>query len=398
MKCKLPAASLKNLIKSLQALNSLGLSNKEADVCCVLTVRKERLYIEGANMGAYLRRNTPVTVMREGACGVKLGDLSKLKFNSDVTLEYDTDKRQLRAVSSKSRFNLQADQTAFGVIEASRPTNGRISIQATVPIRILQEATSTVAIKPGLKEENLTIQFILTPTPEGGRLEVVGTEHYSLARYWRTDQDISVQAAMQFSLPSSSCSVLMKEVVSPQVGIGVELGPMLEGRQTISAVRFSSPDTEVYYPTIEAEFDDAEANNREIRSGRSDGSFIATRTDLREAISTVKVLHDSATTGKIYIRLSRDRVELMVKSDAAGASGNTIVPAASITLPDGSKPQIIQLKEQYFSEAIDLAPDVVPLRIESWDKKLLFVEATQIENGGTEILISQVLTPDQPAA
>lgn len=394
MKCKLPAASLKSLIKSFQALRSLGLSRKEDNICCVLTVRNERLYIEGANMGAYLRRNTPVTVMREGACGVNLSGLNKMRFASDVTLEYDTDRRQLHAVSNKSRFNMQADQTAFGVIEASRPTNNQIQIQASVPIRILQEATATVAIKPGLKEENLTILFSLTPTPDGGRLEVVGTEHYSLARYWRTDHDIKVQAALNFALPSSSCSILMKEVVSPQIGIGVALGPVMDGRQTVSLVRFSAPDTEVYYPAIEVECQDAEANNREIRDGQSDGSFIATRTDLREAINTVKVLHDSATSGKVFIRISKDRVELMVKSDA-GSSGNTIVPAASITLPEGNKPQVLQLKEQYFSEAIDLAPDVVPIRIESWDKKLLFVEATQIENGGVEILISQVLGPDQ---
>jgi DNA polymerase III sliding clamp (beta) subunit (PCNA family) len=397
MKCKLTVALFKNLIKSMLALRSLGLKRKDDDICCVLTVRNERLYIEGANMGAYLRRNAPVTVMREGACGVKLSGLSKMKFTSDVVLEYDSDKRQLRATSSRSRFDLQADQTAFGVIEASRPTGNRTTIQATIPIRILQAATSTVAIKPGLTEENLSIIFSLTPTPEGGRIEVVGTEHYSLARYWLVDQEIKVQAPLQFTLSSGSCSVLMKEVTSPQIGVGVELGTGMEGQPVVSLVRFSSADTEVYYPTVEVEFQDADASIREIRSGRSDGSFIATRADLREAIGTVKVLHDSATTGLIYIRLSRDRVEFLVTS-SAGANGNTIVPAASITLPDPTKPQVLHLKEQYLAEAIDLAPEVVPLRIESWDKRLLFVEATQIENGGIEFLISQVLTPESQAS
>jgi hypothetical protein len=189
----------------------------------------------------------------------------------------------------------------------------------------------------------------------------------------------------------------MKEVTSPQIGVGVEMGTGMDGKPVVSLVRFSSADTEVYYPTVELEFQDAETNAQEIRSGRSDGSFLATRADLQEAIGTVKVVHDSAVSGLLYIRLSKDRVEFLVTS-SAGANGNTIVPVANITLPDNAKPQVLHLKEQYLAEAIDLAPEVVPLRIESWDKRLLFVEATQIENGGIEFLISQVLTPESQAS
>lgn len=397
MKCKLAAGAFKNLVKSLQALHSLGLKGKDEEICCVLTVRNARLYVEGANMGVYLRRNVPVEVMREGSCGIKLTGLVKMKFATDVTLDYDSAKQQLRASSSQSKFERQVDQTAVGVIEASRLTGDRAPIQATVPLNILQAATSTIAIKPALGEENLCILFSLTPTPKGGKLEIVGTEHYSLARYWQVDPAIKVQAPIQFALSSNSCSVLMKEVTSPLIGIGIEMGTGVDGAKVISLVRFNSPDTEVYYPTIEVEFQDAEANSQEIRSGRSDGSFVATRADLREAIGIVKVLHDSATSGLIHIRISRDHVEFLVRS-STGAHGNTVLPVASITLPDPTKPQVLQLKEQYLAEVVDLAPDATPLRIESWDKKLLLVEATQVESGGIEFLVSQVLAPEAPAS
>jgi DNA polymerase III sliding clamp (beta) subunit (PCNA family) len=397
MKCKLTAGEFRNLVKSLQALRSLGLKGKDEDICCVLTIRNDRLYVEGANLGVYLRRNVPVTVMTEGSCGIKLSSLSKLKFTSDVTLAYDADQHQLRATSKQSRFELQTDQTAVSVIEASRLKPDRAPIKATVPLTILQEATATITIKPSLGEDSLCVLFSLLSTPEGGKLEIVGTEHYSMARYWQVDPEIKVLAPLQFALSSNSCSLLMKEVTSPQVGIGVELGTGVDGGKIISLVRFSSPDTEVYYPTIEVEFQDAEANGQEIREGRSDGSFVATRAALREAIGTVKVVHDSATAGLIHIRISHDRVEFLVKS-ATGAHGNTIVPTTSITLPNPNKPQVIQLKEQYLAEAVDLAPDGVPLRIESWDKKLLFVEATKIEHGGIEFLVSQVLAPEAPAS
>jgi DNA polymerase III sliding clamp (beta) subunit (PCNA family) len=390
MKCKISATALKGLIRSMAALQSLGLNTKEEDIRCLLTVRGEKLHIEGANMGAYIRRNQPVTMMREGSCGVNLKALSKAKFSGDVTLDFRSDEKQLAILAKNTKFCLPTEQAASDLIEASRPNTSKMAILAVIPAAILAEGAATVALKPALKEEDLQMQFSLSVGKSGGRIEIVGSEHYSFGRYVKETADIKVKEPFHFVLQSSSSSTVLKEITAETVGLGVarRVGEGEDGSTTM--IRFASEDAEVVYPTLDVPYVDAQEQAQEIRDTGFECGFIAYRKQLREALSTLKPVQDSATLSTVLIKVAKGSVELGAKS-SSGMVATAMLDTTSCKVTRADKPHIMLLSEKYISEVLNLSPDIVPLRVDSWSQRFVSVTAMKLADGEIEYLFSQVL-------
>ena len=401
MKCKIPSTALKGIVKSMGALQSLGVSTKAEDVRCLLTVRNERLYVEGANMGAYIRRSQPVTMMREGSCGICLESLNKPKFSGDVVLEFASDTKKFKVVCARSKYELPTDQQAETVITAARPNTAKVDIVAQIPTVVLAEATAAVALKPSLKEEDLQIQVSLSPTPAGGRLEVVGIEHFSFGRYIKEGPSIKVKEPVQFVLQSSSSSIVLSEVTAEVVGVGVQRRPAEDGgAPTVAMVRMASEDAEVFYPTTETAPLPTEDQIKDIQAMGFEAGFIAYRKQLREAVSAIKPVQDSSggAAPVVLIQVTPSSVQLGSKS-STGMVANAKLDTSACKV-NGQDPKILILSEKYLSSVLALASDVVPLQVSSWGGRFASICSTKIEDGAQDYYFSQILpqAPTPPKA
>jgi len=341
------------------------------------------LYVEGAHMGAYVKKTLKATPLREGRFGARLKELSKCKFTGDVTLDYNEEASKLRATAKRSRFDIPAEQGAVDATEDSRPTD-KGELQAILPAKLMVDAVSAVTFKPGLKQEDLRMQFSITKTDQGGQLEVVGLDHFSYARFVRASPDVKVKKDIQFVLQSKSPGVVLKEVNAEKLAIGM-VSSVEDAAPTM--VRFKSDDVDVYYPILNTPYLDAGEVANDARSGEFNGGFVAYRKQLREAVSTVRVVGDNATSLVLYLKMEGS--DARIAAEVGGSVAEAAIATDNVRVGDQS-PFIMQISEKYFSDFLAIAPDVLPLRIESWNRKHAIVRALKLESGLIEYFMAQV--------
>ncbi len=383
MKCKISRKDLKSALNSIEALQNMGVDSSNDNLKCVFSLEKDTLYIEGAHMGAYVKKTIRATPLREGKFGAGLKELSKCKFSGDVTLDYNQEASKLRATAKRSRFDIPGEQGAIEATEDSRPTE-RGDIHAIVPAQLMVDAVSAVTFKPGLKQEDLRMQFSITKTDQGGQVEVVGLDHFSYARFVRASKDVQVKTDLKFVLQSKSPGVVLKEITADKLAIGMVASS--EGADP-TMVRFKSDDADIYYPILNTPYLEAGEVANDAREGEFNGGFVAYRKQLREAVNTVRVVGDNATSLILYVKLEGTDARIAAESGGSVAEAN--IATDNVRL--GDQPQfIMQISEKYFSDFLAIAPDVVPLRIESWNRKHAILRALKLENGLIEYFMAQV--------
>jgi len=383
MKCKISRTDLKSALNSIEALQNMGVDSPSDNLKCVFSLEKDVLYIEGAHMGAYVKKTIKATPLREGKFGTGLKELSKYKFTGDVTLDYSEEESRLRATSNRSKFDVPGEQGAVEAITDARPIE-KGELHAVVPSELMVNAVSAVTFKPGLKQEDLRMQFSITTSKQGGRLEVVGLDHFSYARFVRESKGIKIKKDVQFVLQSKSPGVVLKEVNSDTLAIGM-ISSSKDADPTM--VRFKSTDTDVYYPILSTPYLEAGEVAEESRRGTFNGGFVAYKKQLREAISTVRVVGDNATALVLLVKMEGKEVKIIAESK--GSVAEATVATENVKL--GSQPSfIMKVSEKYFSDFMAISPDVVPLRIESWNQKHAIVSALKLEAGLIEYFMAQV--------
>jgi len=383
MKCKIARNDLKSALNSIEALQNMGVDNSSDSLRCVFSLENDVLCIESAHMGAYVKKILKATPLREGKFGTGLKELTKCKFTGDVTLDYSEEAGKLRATSKNSRFDLPGEQGAVEATEDSRPTE-KGEIHALVPSELMVNAVTAVTFKPGLKQEDLRMQFSITKTEQGGQLEVVGLDHFSFARFVRSSKDIKVKKNIQFVLQSKSPGVVLKEITSDTLAIGM-ISSSEDAEPTM--VRFKSADADIYYPILNTPYLNAGEVSEDARKGEFNGGFVAYKKQLREAVGTVRVIGDSATSLVLYLKI--EEKDVRIAAEVKGSVAEAKIDTENVKLGAQSK-FIMQISEKYFSDFLAIAPDVVPLRIESWNRKHAIVSALKLESGLIEYFMAQV--------
>lgn len=394
MKCKIAATLLKSLINSLNSLQELGLDNNTGLQTLFSLGDDGNLIAESSNMGAYIRKRIPVKVLRSGQFGINIKALSKCKLSGDVTLDYNDDTKKLRVTATRAQYTLASDQTAEAIIKNTRLTDQKVPIQARVPAKLLADAVAAVTLKPGLKQEKLRIQFAIEKNRNGGKIEVVGLDEYSYGRFMRNNDSIKVKSPLRFALQSSSPKTVLREVQAETIGIG--FGASKGAEEPISIARFCSTDTDIYYPVLEVPFMNTDLLAKETTSGKLDGAFVAYKKQIQTALNTVKSIADSNSGIVLYIKIGEDGVKIATESADNNAAVATLQTEA-IDLGGNKEAQLMRLNYHYTENLLKLTPDVVPLRIESWEKRHAIIRATKIENGLIEYFMAQVnLDVDTP--
>ena len=89
----------------------------------------------------------------------------------------------------------------------------------------------------------------------------------------------------------------------------------------------------------------------------------------------------------LYIKL--EGTEAKIAAESNGSIAESKIATDNVRVGD-KPPCIMQVSEKYFSDFLAIAPDVVPLRIESWNRKHAILRALKLESGLIEYFMAQV--------
>jgi hypothetical protein len=390
MKAKVAATDLKKAVNALQALQRLsgegGKKTSEAGgFKGRLQVAEGRLLIDVVNSGAYVQKTIEAKMLREGSIGVDLVEVNKYRLSGTVTIEYDHNVKLVHFSTSKAKYDLPADQDAADIIENTKPTDYEMPIVARIPADTLAQAAALVAIKPGLKQEEMRMQFDLRPADENGKasMEVVGLDFYSYGRCLRRSADIKVKSHTRFILKAVSLSTILGSIEGATVDIGVE-----RNAEETRLVRFKSADADLFYPTLEAAFLDAEEVYKETTQGTINCAFTALRKNIREAIATVKTV-SSTSAVPLTLNIKVEGKEVLMAAQEGGKSSMAKIATSTAKARNGG-PVVMCLNQHYFESVLNLAPEVTPLQVELWNEKRVIVKAAEGESGRIEYFMAQV--------
>jgi len=397
MKVIVSSMDLKNAVKALQALQRLSgdsaSSKKSADGSTGFKGRMKviegKLLLDVSNGGAYVQKAISAQTLREGSVGIDLIEVAKYRLSGNVTIDYDHTVNTVIFSTKKAKYALPADQEAIDLIKNTRPLNSDMPIIAKIPTKVLASAAAYVAIKPGLKVEDMRMQFDFRPPTKKdnvGQIEIVGLDFFSYGRFFRRSPEIKIRNSTKFVLKAISLSTILGSVEGEVIEVGVEKG------EETKLVRFKSSDADIFYPTLDFPFWDAEKVYQETTLGVMDCAFTVLRKNIREAISTVNKIALSATEPLLLnIKVSAKQVLMAAQEDSKVAVTKI---ATTDRVVNGEKEALVYLNQHYLESILNLAPDVSPLRIESWDQKRVIIKVPEGSNGKIEYFMAQS-DPDQ---
>ncbi len=399
MKAKVKSTELKRAISAVLALQKLneakGKKAKKDDATTAaglkgrITVSEGLLTVESANMGAYACVTAEATALRMGTVGLDLLSVEKIRLSGTAEITAEGDGR-LTIKGGRSKYDMPVDQDAADLVEALVPDRAGAKLVAKVPTEILSKATAMVAIKPGLKAETMRMQFCFERTQKGNQMEVTGLDFYSYGRFVRVAPDVHLKENARFVLRAASLSTILKHISGEEIMIGVQ---QAEDEEDSASVRFKTADADIMYPTLDMPFQSPSDAYAQITSGTLDGGFTALRKNVREALNTMKTVASGNKPLILNVRITPGEIQMRAVNE--GKEAFATIAATNIQLT-GDEPHVMQLNQAYFNEIVSLAPEVVPIRVESWNSAQVIVRGEKIENGRIEYSMSQVDSANLP--
>jgi hypothetical protein len=390
MKCEVKFSEVKQALKAMTALRSLG---KEADSenVCLLTVVEENegeLLVESTYMGAYLKIRIPCKTLRPGSIGVSTAMLSKCRLAAMSTIDYKKGTLSVSAkkTKTKTKYELQTEQNVDKFMADSRPSADDSKPIARIPFRLWKQGAETIAFQTGLKEkEPLEVQVSIRKGRNGGVLEMAGIDNYGFAYFERSDQNLKLKNECEFVIQS----ILLSKVVStlpetksegdekPQY---VVMGLTYRG-EIPTLVRFRSENFDFFHPTINQDYQDISERMEFIESGKRDTSFIASQKDLLSALKDVLAFGKSNKDIVINLNVADKGVTMQASMD--GNNANTIVKTGDI-----EKVGQIAIFDNYFESFLKSSPPA-DLKMEQWGNKFVLLRVQGMEGGRIEFLASR---------
>lgn len=392
MKVKVDAPLLNAAGRSIMALAGFPGSDKKekANTHCLLTAEGDKLIVEAADLGIYIKHILPATVVSAGTAAINAGILNKIRSLDFVSLTTKGKKAKsllVRYGSTKSEIDMP-DKVEESIVN-SRPSGGS-KINAQIPIELMKESLKAVTFKPGLKEESVRLQFSVNPK----QVEVTGLDSYSFARVLVTDKTMfSCKKRFAIVLRSNVLTNILKEMEQEEGKVKISV--ITNKKKEAKTVRLKSKTFEVYYPTLGVSFVDLRKEFKSLLAKqRVNARFESTKQNLVEVIANCCSLHSSEETGGA-LKLKFDIAEKMVtvSTDSAGAKTRTELKPSSCKVK--GKKKAIYVHEGYLSSFLSLAPEGVPLRIESCGEAFLKLVATSLESGSIEYLVARVAAPSK---
>jgi len=390
MKATTKATEFKKAIKAALALQRLSdPKTKKKDEQPIpmkgrLTVTEKGLFVESTFLGAYVKLAVPATVMRPGRAYVELDSISKLRLSGELTLDAQNDADQIEISNKKSKFNLALDTDSEDLFKTAQPDITNLKAVVKLPTAMLAAAASMVELKHILKVDDLRMQFQFRRGKKANRLDICGIDFFSYARFVRISPTVKVRTSTKFILKPTALGRILDSVTAKEVVISVHTRAEEE---MASMVRFQTEDADVFYPTLDLPFQDAEQAYQSTIAGVCDSKFSVKRKDMMEALNDIKSVSSDSTPLVLNIRVTPKKVQMAARQEKNKALST--IPSERIELGDG-EPHIIYVNQLYFTEVVALAPDVAPLRIESWNRAQIIVRAENIQDGTIEYYLSQV--------
>jgi hypothetical protein len=385
MKCEVKFSEVKQALKAMTALRSLG---KEADSenVCLLTVEDEQkgedqgeLIIESTYMGAYLKIHVPCKTLRPGSIGVNTAMLSKCRISAMSTIDYKKGTLTVTAkkTKAKTKYELQTEQNVDKLMAASRPRPDKSKPIARIPFQIWKQAASTIAFQTGLKEkEPLEVQVGVRKGKKGGRLEMAGIDSYGFAYFERTDEDLKLKSECRFVIQS----ILLSKVVSTLPDSEYVVMGLTYREGTPTLVRFRSENFDFFHPTIDQSYQDIKERMEFVESGELNTSFIATQKNLSTALKDVLAFGKSNKDIIINLDVS-DKVLMQASTD--GNNANTTVKTEEIETAGK-----IAIFDNYLDSFLKASP-VANLQVEQWGGTFVRLKVLDMGSGCIEFLVAR---------
>lgn len=385
MKCEVKFSEVKQALKTMTALRSLG---KEADSenVCLLTVENEQkgenqgeLIIESTYMGAYLKINIPCKTLRPGSIGVNTAMLSKCRISAMSTIDYKKGTLTVTAkkTKAKTKYELQTEQNVDKLMADSRPSTNKSEPVARIPFQIWKQAASTIAFQTGLKEkEPLEVQVGVRKGKKGGRLEMAGIDSYGFAYFERTDEDIKLKNECRFIIQS----ILLSKVVGTLPDSEYVVMGLTYRNKVPTLVRFRSENFDFFHPTIDQKYQDIKERMEFVESGERNTSFVATQRNLTAALKDVLAFGKS--NKDIIINLDvTDKVTMQASMD--GNNANTVVKTEKIETAGK-----IAIFDNYLESFLKASP-VANLQVEQWGDTFVRLKVLDMGSGCIEFLVAR---------
>jgi hypothetical protein len=388
MKCKVSAANLKTLVKTVTSIYDYARVSSEANNLGVLSVEDDGLWIEYGSAGAYIRKRAEAKILRKGKVGIDLQMLKKYRLAGEITLNSPKNDSTLTVeMGKRTRYQLPTDQEASEEIEAFRPDPvGRSKPQVRLPIHMLKFATNCITYKPGKSDDKIKIQArfrkIGKKKPKGSFI-LSGNDPFSFARYVTKSPKIRVRKGLDFILSSQLLQQVMSEL-DPKGEL--QLWGVEGGDEETSKVRFVSEGFDFCHPILASEeFDDISEQSKMVQSGRCSGQFVSSHQAVKIAFDDVNVLGSSQDPAIVHIRVS--------KKNGVVFGVHTTNHKARAVLDDtedvkARKAFVIPVHGNYLGEFLRAFPSSLPIRVEKWDNTIRLV-AENIEEGVIEYVATQ---------
>ena len=400
MRCEVKFSEVKQALKAMTALRSLG---KEADSenVCLLTVVDEQkgeeqgeLFIESTYMGAYLKIRIPCKTLRPGSIGVNTSMLSKCRVSTLSTIDYRKGTLSVTAKKTKTKteYDLQTEQNVDELMAASRPKVDDSKPIARIPFLLWKQGAETIAFQTGLKEkEPLEVQVSVRKGKNGGTLEMAGIDNYGLAYFERSDKNLKLKNECQFVIQSTLLSKVVGTLPETKEFEVDEKGKKIPKAQYVvmgltyrdeipTLVRFRSENFDFFHPTIDQRYQDISERMGYVESGERNTSFVAAQKDLVSALKDVLAFGKSNKDIIINLDVS-DKVTMQASMD--GNSANTVVKTEEI-----EEVGKIAIFDNYLESFLKASP-VANLQMEQWRNKFVMLRVLGMERGRIEFLVSR---------
>lgn len=392
MKVEVNAPLLCAAGRSIMALAGFpGADKKEkANTHCLLTAEGDKLVVEAADLGIYIKHIIPATVSSPGTAAINAGMLNKIRSQNLVSLvTKDKKAKSILIQYGATKSEIDMPDKVEEAITTSRPSAGT-KVNASIQIELMRESLKAVTFKPGLKEESVRLQFSI----DANQMEVTGLDSYSFARVIVTDKKMfSCKKGFAVVLRSSALTNILKEMDQEEGTVKVSV--ITNKKKQAKLVRFKSKTFEVWYPTLGVPYTDLKKKFKSLMvKQKVNAKFESTKQNLVEVIADCCSLHSSEETGgALKLRFDITKKLVRVSTDSTGAKTRTDLKPSACKIKGEKK--TVYVHEGYLSSFLSLAPEGVPLRIESCGEAFLRLVATNLDSGSIEYLVARVAAPSK---
>jgi DNA polymerase III sliding clamp (beta) subunit (PCNA family) len=383
MKFKTKSTPLKRAAASLKAISAFSKNKDDQENPCLITATADGLILESANFGVYVKHVLEAEVEKEGEFGVSASVLEKGITGTDLTVERVTGRKPedcgLLLRSSRTKHLIGEFKKAQNTVHVGRPRTKKNRFTAKIPVEFLAELARTVAFKPGLKEESLRVQLAI----ENGQAEMNGMDSYSFARVRFVHNKIKARGKLQTIMKTSLINNILRELDQEEI---VKIGLINNAAGKPAQIHFSGSTFDIYYPVLNMKYIDLDTYIKNyLKRGKISCSFIADKKELQEAVGHATALKAGAED--VILKIAVSKKNTIISAHSGGGKSNTKVPTKERKIQ--GKKQDVFVHQGYFSSFLHLAPEVVPLKVESWGKAYLRVIATNMESDLIEFLVSR---------